>query len=57
MKMKELREMLEDYNDDADVCVVVYERDDCVKSYYQIIELQVLDWGSSFELVVEKGDE
>ncbi len=57
MKMKELREMLEDYNDDADVCVVVYERDDCVKSYYQRIELQVLDWGSSFELVVEKGDE
>ena len=53
MKMKELREMIEGYSDDADVCVVMYNRE--VKSYYRIVELQVLDWGTEFELVVKEG--
>lgn len=53
MKMKELMEILKDYSGDADVCVVMYNRE--VKSYYRIVELQVLDWGTEFELVVERG--
>jgi hypothetical protein len=53
MKMKELRELLEDYGGDADVCVVMYNRE--VKSYYRIVELQVVDWGTEFELVVKEG--
>lgn len=53
MKMKELRELLADYGGDADVCVVVYDSE--VKSYYRIVELQVLDWGTEFELVVKRG--
>jgi ribosomal protein L30E len=57
MKMKKLRELLEDYNDDADVCVITYECNGEVKRYHRIVELQVLDWGASFELVVEKGGE
>ena len=55
MKMKELREMIEGYSDDADVCVVIYDSENCVKSYYRIVELQVLDWGTEFELVVKRG--
>jgi hypothetical protein len=55
MKMKELMEMLKDYSDDADVCVVMYDNENCVKSYYRIVELQVVDWGTEFELVVKKG--
>lgn len=55
MKMKELRELLEGYSGDADVCVVVYDSENCVKSYYRIVELHVEDWGSSFELVVKRG--
>ena len=35
MKMKELREMIEGYSDDADVCVVMYNHE--VKSYYRIV--------------------
>ena len=53
MKMKELRELLKDYSDEADVYVVMYNRE--VKSYYRIVELPVLDWGTEFELVVERG--
>ena len=55
MKMKELREMIEDYSDDADVCVVMYDSERCVKSYYRIVELQVVDWGTELELVVKEG--
>ena len=55
MKMKELRELLEDYGGDADVCVVMYDSERCVKSYYRIVELQVVDWGTEFELVVKRG--
>jgi hypothetical protein len=55
MKMKELMEILKDYSGDADVCVVMYDSENCVKSYYRIVELQVLDWGTEFELVVKKG--
>lgn len=55
MKMKELREIIEGYSDDADVCVVMYDSENCVKSYYRIVELQVLDWGTEFELVVKRG--
>ena len=55
MKMKELRELLEDYSGDADVCVVMYDSENCVKSYYRIVELQVLDWGTEFELIVKEG--
>jgi len=57
MKMKKLRELLEGYNDDADVCVITYECNGEVKRYHRIVELQALDWGASFELVVEKGVE
>jgi hypothetical protein len=53
MKMKELRELLKDYSDEADVCVVMYNHE--VKSYYRIVELQVVDWGTEFELVVKRG--
>ena len=53
MKMKELMEMLKDYSGDADVCVVMYDSE--VKSYYRIVELQVVDWGTGFELVVKRG--
>jgi hypothetical protein len=53
MKMKELMEMLKDYSGDADVCVVMYDSE--VKSYYRIVELQVVNWGTEFELVVKKG--
>lgn len=52
MKMKELMEMLKGYSGDADVCVVV--RQDDVKSYYRIVELQVVDWGTEFELIVKE---
>jgi hypothetical protein len=53
MKMKELMEILKDYSGDADVCVVMYDSE--VKSYYRIVELQVVNWGTEFELVVKKG--
>jgi len=52
MKMKELIELLKDYSDDADVCVVEVNPTTFVKSYYRIKRLDVLDWGASFELVV-----
>ena len=52
MKTKELRKLLEDYNDDADVCVVMYDQG--VKRYYRIVELQVVDWGTELELVVKE---
>ena len=55
MKMKELRELLEGYSGDADVCVVMYDSERCVKSFYKIVELQVVDWGTEFELVVKEG--
>ena len=55
MKMKELREIIEGYSDDADVCVVMYDNENCVKSYCRIVELQVLNWGTEFELVVKRG--
>jgi len=38
-----------------DRMVVMYDSERCVKSYYRIVELQVLDWGTEFELVVKKG--
>lgn len=53
MKMKELREIIEGYSDDADVCVVMYNRDE--KKHYRIVELQVVDWGTELELVVKEG--
>jgi len=53
MKMKELRELLEGYSDDADVCVVMYNHDE--KKHYRIVELQVVDWGTELELVVKEG--
>ena len=55
MRMNELRELLEDYGGDADVCVVMYDSENCVKSYYRIVELQVVNWGTEFELVVKRG--
>ena len=53
MKTKELMELIKDYNDDADVCVVMYDQG--VKRYYRIVDLQVFDWGTELELVVKKG--
>jgi hypothetical protein len=53
MKMKKLRELLEGYDDDADVCVVMYDQDQ-EKRHYQILGLDVLDWGASFEIGVKE---
>ena len=53
MKTKDLRGLLEDYSDDADVRVVMYDQE--VKRYYRIVELQVADWGTELELVVKRG--
>jgi len=51
MKMKELRELLEGYGDDAEV-VVVDRSDPTVNCYYPISGVNVQDWGTRFEIVI-----
>jgi len=51
MKMKELRELLDGYSDDAEV-VVVDRSDPTVNRYYPIRGLDVQDWGTRFEIVI-----
>jgi len=54
MKMKELRELLDGYSDDAEV-VVVNRKDPCINRYYPISGLDVQDWGTRFEIVITEG--
>jgi hypothetical protein len=51
MTMKELRELLKGYSDDAEV-VVVDRKDPSVK--YPISGVDVQDWGTRFEIVITK---
>jgi len=53
MKMKELRELLDGYSDDAEVVVVRrYRKDPCINRYYPISGVNVQDWGTRFEIVI-----
>ena len=51
MTMKELRALLEGYGDDAEV-LVVNRSDPTVNHYYPIRGVDVQDWGTRFEIVV-----
>jgi len=53
MKMKELRELLDGYSDDAEVVVVSHK--ECINRYYPISGLDVQDWGTRFEIVITEG--
>lgn len=51
MKMKELRELLDGYGDDAEV-LVVDRSDPYVNRCYPISGLAVQDWGTRFEIEI-----
>ena len=51
MKLKELKELLDDYNDDAEV-LVVDRSDPYVNRYHPIVGVDVEDWGKTLELVI-----
>ena len=51
MKLKELKELLDGYNDDAEV-VVVDRSDPYVNKYLPIVGVGVEDWGGTIELVL-----
>ena len=52
MKMKELRELLDGYSDDAEVVAVRIKPSPCYNEYYTIGGVNVQDWGTRFEIVI-----
>jgi hypothetical protein len=52
MKMKELRELLDGYSDDAEVVAVRIKPSPCYNEYYTIGGVNVQDWGKRFEIVI-----
>ena len=59
MKMKELRELLDGYSDDAEVVAVRIKPSPrglrkhwTVSEYYPIKGVNVQDWGTRFEIVI-----
>ena len=52
MKMKELRELLAGYSDDAEVVAVRIKPSPCYNEYYTIGGVNVQDWGKRFEIVI-----
>ena len=53
MKLRDLNELLEGYSGDAEV-VIVDRSDPCVNRYYQIVGVDVQDWGTRFEIVMKR---
>jgi len=52
MKMKELKELLEGYGDDAEVVAVRIKPSPCYNEVFTISGVNVQDWGTRFEIVI-----